>query len=412
MTLSSSPGGFGLNTQRVHRKKRLGSLERAPTVVSMFAGCGGMDLGFRQAGFEIVWANEWDDDAVRTYRRNLCSSTLGHMVAGDVSACGVPSGLSQPVDVLLGGFPCQAFSNAGSRRGVSDDRGLLYKHCIRFARELQPAYVVFENVRGMLTIPGRRKRFVEEVCDDLRKLGYQVHMGLVNAADYGVPQNRLRVVIVGVRGRRETPRCFRFPRPVPRANCQLLGHVLLNLDSSTPNQLDVIRLNPQAYQIGRHVPEGGSWKDIPDKLLPPRLLSIRRDIRRYRWPNFYRRFSRSEIAGTITAAFKPENAGVWHPTEPRAFSVREAARIQSFPDDFVFEGKSVKSMYQMIGNAVPPMLARHFAQAIRDSIRGACLPTPLASYRAIRARGAAIAVSTGEMIYSNAQSERSLLEVS
>jgi DNA (cytosine-5)-methyltransferase 1 len=385
-----------------------GSATAPPTVLSMFAGCGGMDLGFIRAGFDVVWANEWDADAARTYQRNLCGGKASHMHVGDIAAFDAPHTLPGKIDVLLGGFPCQAFSNAGSRRGVKDDRGLLYKHCMRYIDALRPSYVVFENVRGMLTIPGRRKRFVEEVCDELLELDFEVHIGLVNAAFYGVPQNRLRTVIVGVSNDLAARCPFRFPAQI--------GGVDLTLRSALkgvrglPNQRDVVRLNPQAYEIGKHVPEGGSWKDVPDRHLPERLLKIRANLAKYHWPNFYRRFSRDEVAGTITAAFKPENAGVWHPTQPRTFSVREIARIQSFPDDFVFEASSVKSMYQMIGNAVPPQMAYCFARAIRDSRAGSTLSTPLQSYQSLRKAGEIVRPSHREMIYSPCRSTQLMFD--
>jgi len=393
------------------KKRRSSVMNRtpsAPTVLSMFAGCGGMDLGFREAGFRLVWANEWNADAARTYRRNLCDSSADHMHEGDIKEQRIPTEFAGKLDVLLGGFPCQAFSNAGSRRGVKDHRGLLYKHCIRYAYELRPKFVMFENVRGMLTIQGRKRRFVEEVCDELVEAGYEVHLGLVNAAHYAVPQNRLRVVIVGVRKGARRSLEFRFP-PHERGAQLMLGAVLDGLCANVVNQADVMRLNPQAYEIGKWVPEGGSWKDIADEHLPERLLRIRREIRRYRWPNFYRRFSRREIAGTITAAFKPENAGVWHPTECRTFSVREVARIQSFPDDFVFEAKTVKAMYQMIGNAVPPKLAQSFALAIKAALAGSTDVMPIGSYRELQRRGGIIRVSTGELYYKPADEPKDLL---
>jgi DNA (cytosine-5)-methyltransferase 1 len=168
--------------------------------------------------------------------------------------------------------------------------------------------------------------------------------------------------------RKDLPNSYFFPPRKSRVDLTL--GTLLKIPKNTPNQDDIIKLNPQAYKIGALVPEGGSWKSIPYKSLPKRLQFIRNNMRRYRWPNFYRRFSRKEIAGTITAAFKPENAGVWHPTKSRTFSAREIARIQSFPDDFVFTGRSVKAIYQMIGNAVPPLLSQAIAESIATSLIG------------------------------------------
>jgi DNA (cytosine-5)-methyltransferase 1 len=131
-----------------------------------------------------------------------------------------------------------------------------------------------------------------------------------------------------------------------------------------------MQLNPQALEILKKIPEGGSWKDIPYDELPERLKKVSDNIKRYHWPKFYRRFHRDEISGTITAAFKPENAGVWHPTKDRIFSVREIARIQTFPDWFSFEGKNIKSKYQQIGNAVPPRLAYEIARQISRVLQG------------------------------------------
>lgn len=337
-----------------------------PTMLSMFSGCGGIDLGFVQAGFRIVWANDIDPDACATYRHNL-----GEIVEGDVRTLEIPQ--VSDLDILTAGFPCQPFSNAGNRRGLKDSRGSLYEMCLEYVRQLRPKIVLLENVRGILTIQGRRGKLIEDICGALAEMGYQVHFKLVDAADYGVPQHRLRVFIMAV-AEPVAPSGFRFPPPIRGVDLRL--RTILDVPPSTPNQGDILRLNPQALYLGSLVPEGGSWKDIPYELLPERLKRIRRDMRRYRWPKFYRRFHRDEVAGTITAAFKPENAGVWHPTENRVLSAREIARIQSFPDDFVFVARSVKAIYQMIGNAVPPRLARAFAERCKEIIAGAG-PDPL-----------------------------------
>lgn len=334
---------------------------RRPTVVSMFSGCGGIDLGFVQAGFDVVWANDLDADCCETYRRNI-----GNIIEGDVHQLEPPN-ISAP-DVLTAGFPCQPFSNAGRRFGTADFRGNLFKRCLEFIDCLRPKIVMLENVRGLLSIRQPEGHLlVDEICEGLAAHGYEVHLKLVNAAQYGVPQNRLRVIIVGVANQSGLGR-FRFPEMVHGQDLSLGACLDVPLDA--PNQQDVIRLNPQALYLGSLVPEGGSWKDIPYEMLPKRLQRIRDNMRRYRWPNFYRRFSRDEIAGTITAAFKPENAGVWHPVKNRPMSVREVARIQSFPDSFVFHAASIKAMYQMVGNAVPPRLAVAFAKLFQRILDG------------------------------------------
>ena len=323
------------------------------THVSLFSGCGGADLGFRQAGFRTILANDIDPDACQTYRENL-----GEIVEGDVRKLELPK-LRKRLDLLTAGFPCQPFSNAGSRKGLADDRGNLYQAAIDIVAKLRPRCIVFENVRGLLSFKNGKKLLIQEICEKLGGLGYDVVFSLVDASRHHVPQRRLRVVIVGVEKAKSMGR-FSFPDPVDR-NDLTLEHTIFDLPVDAKNQRELMQLNPQAIRLGEMVPEGGSWKSIPYDQLPDRLKRISDNIERYRWPNFYRRFHRTEIAGTITAAFKPENAGVWHPIEKRIFSVREIARIQSFPDWFAFSGRTVKSKYQQIGNAVPPRLAYEIA---------------------------------------------------
>ncbi|CCQ90386.1 Cytosine-specific methyltransferase (modular protein) [Nitrospina gracilis 3/211] len=332
------------------------------THVSLFSGCGGIDLGFRQAGFKTVFANDLDPDACSTYRSNL-----GEIVEGDIHTVSLPR-MRKKLDILSAGFPCQPFSNAGSRKGIKDKRGTLYQTALEVVEELKPRAVVFENVRGLLSFKTEKKLLIEEICEHLDFLGYDVLFSLVDASKHHVPQKRLRVFMVGIERAKKNGR-FSFPAPVER-NDLTLKHTILDICQNTQNQQELIQLNPQAIHIGSMVPEGGSWKSIPYEKLPERLKKIADNMEKYRWPNFYRRFHRNEVAGTITAAFKPENAGVWHPLEQRVFSVREIARIQSFPDWFRFEGRNIKSKYQQIGNAVPPRLAYELAAQIDKTLNG------------------------------------------
>jgi len=332
------------------------------THVSLFSGCGGVDLGFHQAGFRTVFANDINADSCETYKKNI-----GEISNEDIREADIPNLKFQP-DVLTAGFPCQPFSNAGSRKGLADDRGDLYQTAIDFVEHLRPKCIVFENVRGLLSFKLEDGQLlIGEICEQLDRLGYNVMFSLMNASYHHVPQKRLRVFIVGIQKTQDG--FFSFPTPIEREDLTL-EHAILDLAGGEHNQSELMRLNPQAIQIGSMVPEGGSWKSIPYEKLPPRLQRIADNMAKYRWPNFYRRFHRKEIAGTITAAFKPENAGVWHPTKGRIFSVREIARIQSFPDWFYFEGKNIKSKYQQIGNAVPPRLAYELAIQIKAALRG------------------------------------------
>ena len=177
---------------------------------------------------------------------------------------------------------------------------------------------------------------------------------MVNFSHFGIPQNRIRVIVVAIKDKAYLP--YVFPEVVMGKDLSI-ETTLKGLDETVPNQNELMKLNPQALHYGKMIPEGGSWKSIPYDLLPDRWKKIRDNMPKYHYPNFFRRYARTDVSGTITAAFKPENAAVWHPIEGRIFSVREIARIQTFPDDFTFEGKNVKSKYKQIGNAVPPLFA-------------------------------------------------------
>ncbi|WP_435168484.1 DNA cytosine methyltransferase [Paenibacillus glycanilyticus] len=374
-------------------------LKQKPTVLSMFCGCGGLDLGFHQNGYDVVWANDINEDACLTYEQNL-----GTVVRGNIEDLEMPN--IEDLDVLLSGFPCQSFSNAGNRKGINEKRGNLYKFTLKYIKELRPKVVVMENVRGLLSTKTESGYLLPEICESLSSLNYEVHFNLINASHYGVPQNRLRVLVVAINKDAQIGN-FHFPEPI-RDTELTLEKTIFDIPEDTPNQDEILRLNPQAIYLGSFVPEGGSWKDIPTEVLPDRLKRIRDNMEKYRWPNFYRRFRRDEVAGTITAAFKPENAGVWHPVENRVFTAREIARIQSFPDDFIFCGRSVKANYEMIGNAVPPKLSYVFAKSIKEILKGENLPQrePVRYFSQIKYGTTPIKVGGPEIIFDkNVQNE-------
>lgn len=335
----------------------------APRLVSLFSGCGGLDLGFEQAGFHRTWANDFDLDAQAVYWENL-----GEIDGRDILTVGeseIPG-----CDILAAGFPCQPFSNAGNRKGVHDSRGMLYKECLRIISDKMPKVIVFENVKGLLStkyVDGRN--LPEVIIEDLSSMndvGYDVTYMLLNASDYGVPQNRQRVFFVGVR--KDLGVKFVFPEKLPKDNLTLRN--VLDIPEDIPNQIDWV-LSPQALDMIDHIPEGGSWKNVPYEKLAPRFRKIRDDMKKYHSPNFYRRFSRDEISGTITASAQPENCGIIHPTKNRRYTIREVARIQTFPDNFTFIDKTLRdvtAMYKVIGNAVPPKLARAVGSAIMQQV--------------------------------------------
>ena len=343
----------------------MGNIKSTPLkVVSLFSGCGGLDLGLEQAGFDVIWANDINKNALATYRHNLDSQVVEEDITrvniDDIPDC----------EVIAAGFPCQPFSSAGSRKGLLDERGTLFEEAIRIIQEKNPMIVIFENVRGLLSTKNLDgSLLVDSIVDTLEDLdpGYNVEYKLLRASEYGVPQQRYRVIFVGVR--KDLGIQFEFPAPTHQLDdpSLMVGSILKNIEG-LPNQDEVWELSPQSKEMVPMIREGGSWKDIPYENLPPRLKRIRDDMKKYRAPNFYRRFSREEINGTITAAATPENCGILHPIEDRRYSVREVARIQSFPDDFEFVGTSIQSKYMMLGNAVPPRLGKVVGEAILEML--------------------------------------------
>ena len=346
-----------------HKDVHTDTQTTAPKLISLFSGCGGMDLGFKKAGFNIVWANDFDSDAQAVYSLNLGNIDKRDILTVDENE--IPDG-----DILTAGFPCQPFSNAGNRKGVHDSRGMLYKECLRIIEKKMPKVIVFENVKGLLStkyIDGRNlAEVIEEDLSNMNGVGYDVVHELINASDYGVPQNRQRVLFVGIR--KDLKKTFTFPEKLKKDKLSLKN--VLNVADDVPNNVDW-PFSPQALEMIEYIPEGGSWKDVPYEHLAPRFQRIRDNMKKYHSPNFYRRFSRNEICGTITASAQPENCGIIHPTENRRYTVREVARIQTFPDDYVFitnNSKNITAMYKVIGNAVPVQLAYCIANAIMQQV--------------------------------------------
>ena len=337
---------------------------RSPKLVSLFSGCGGMDKGFEMAGYDRVWANDFDKDAQAVFRLNL-----GDIDCRDITM--VPVDDIPECDIITAGFPCQPFSNAGNRRGVYDERGELYLECLRIIEARKPKVVLFENVKGLVSSKHQSgKRLIEVIKEDLEKIGYQVNYRVINASDYGVPQNRERMILVAFRN--DLGKTFEFPPVLTDKSGLTLRHHILGIPAEVPNQ-KYWEYSPQAQSMIEMIPEGGSWKSIPYEKLSPRFQRIRDDMKRYHAPNFYRRFSLDEINGTITASAQPENCGITHPTENRRYTIREIARIQTFPDDFLFiddTQKDIVAMYKVIGNAVPCKLAEVIGEAIMNQAFG------------------------------------------
>jgi len=350
-------------------------------VASLFSGCGGLDLGFvggfKHFGykvpsqpFKIIFANDIDKDAVAIYKENSHLLKHTNIVHADIQTIN-PSDL-EDFDILTAGFPCQPFSNAGLRKGVNDHRGTLFEEVFRFIKVKKPKIVVLENVRGILSskMPDGTNvadEIIKRLCSiktsDGNIINYNVSKPmLIKASDTGVPQNRYRVIIIAVLSEVGLAPTIQdiHSNAIDFKDKDLTVSRVLKYKSDLPNTNDIWKLSPQAEKLAPYITR--SWKDIPYEILPERMKKIRDNIKKYRSPNFYRRFSLDEINGTITASAQPENCGILHPLENRRYSVREIARIQSFPDNFTFNNVSIQNKYKVIGNAVPPILGYAIAR--------------------------------------------------
>lgn len=388
-------------------------------VASLFSGCGGLDLGFT-GGFNfrgreyprlntnIVFANDFDVDAQTCYNANQLLTEDGvECLLADIRT--VDANAIPNFDILLAGFPCQPFSNAGNRKGINDDngRGTLFEECERIIRSKienghRPQAFVFENVRGILSskMPDGITTVPQEISNRMHDMGYNMSMQLVCASDYGVPQQRYRVLIIGIDAQlgignfdfntmQQIVREFNIPsKSYGRDEELLLGSILQGVhdvqddvvweySETTQRTVELIggcQHGIEAFDyfvpgfnkedLPAVVFEGRSWKDIPYEMLSQRFKKIADDPKKYHAPKFFRRFAFGEINGTITASAQPENCGITHPVENRRYSVRECARIQSFPDNYSFGAIPIQSQYKVIGNAVPPVLGWVIARAL------------------------------------------------
>ena len=328
-----------------------------PRIISLFTGCGGLDLGFHDAGYQTVWANDFSEWACKSFEGYFGADII---VPGDIEDIEPYSDETIPdCDLILGGFPCQDFSVIWKQPGLNGDRGNLYKSFLRFVDAKKPKAFVAENVKGLLTANG--KRAIQQIIEDFQTIepGYVVNAKLYNFAEYGVPQFRERVLIVGVRV--DTGFNFIHPEPThgPKAGVPYFtaGEALKTVESVSHNN-EKLRIAPRTEQILDLIPEGGNYTNIPREhpLYVKGMIS-----------HVYRRLMLDEPSKTIIAA---GGGGTWgyHFPEPRALTNRERARLQTFPDDFVFEG-SIKEVRRQIGNAVPPAGVHQLAKALMPLFR-------------------------------------------
>lgn len=322
------------------------------TSIDLFAGAGGTALGLENAGIKHLALNEWDKHAAATLRLNRPD---WNVIEGDISGVDF-SGYRGKVDIVEGGFPCQAFSYAGKKMGFEDTRGTLFYEFARIVKEVQPKVAIGENVKGLLTHDGGKT--LQTMVGVLQDLGYKVAYKLLRAQYFDVPQKRERLVIIAVRNDIDAPILFPKERDYTISIREAIG--------------DKPRSVGQEYSeykksIMSLVPEGGYWRDLPiDKQIEYMKTSFHMGGGK---TGMARRLSWDEPSLTLTCGPAQKQTERCHPEETRPLNVREYARIQTFPDQWQFSG-SVGAQYKQIGNAVPVNLGYYMGMAARGILTG------------------------------------------
>jgi DNA (cytosine-5)-methyltransferase 1 len=367
------------------------------TAIDLFAGAGGLSEGFREAGFDILAANDFDEFSEQTFRAShpesaFLSGPIEEISADELlSVAGIQSG---ELTALLGGPPCQAFSVYNHQRGLHDDRSGLFREYLRVVRGLMPRFVVIENVMGILSLAGGHA--VREIRAELEELGYHVEIDVLKAEEYGVPQERRRVFIIGS----QDVDALLWPTPThgtgdlgPLFSLDKLPLVTvedaigdlpplgindgseempyvsapvsdfqrdMRIGSESVHNHISPSLQPINLERMKYIPQGGSWRDIPHHLLPAGMKLAKRSDHTKR----YGRLHPQGLASTILTKCDLHWGAYIHPHQDRTITVREAARFQSFPDRIKFMGPRGEQ-YRQVGNAVPPRLAKAVGMAIR-----------------------------------------------
>ncbi len=366
-------------------------------MVDLFCGAGGLSLGFTQEGFMTALANDIEPCCVDTYAHNHPETPRDHIVLGDIREVidhleGLLDGKS--IDIVVGGPPCQGFSMANRQRLIDDPRNHLYKSFVEVVSRVQPRFFVMENVKGMLSV-------AEQVKEDFRNIGYSVDCHILNAKDFGVPQNRERLIYIGNRVGIDNEAIFNDIFALSKSiNAHVLKDALYALrpleasrkknstdegsessgyviePNNVTNTNDYIQYINQSRKIPlvfNHKARYNNDRDIEifgrldqgDKSDDPKIADImpyarRNDI----FKDKYYKLENDNVCKTITAHMKFDCNMYIHPTQARGLTPREAARVQSYPDDYFFRGAYTKT-YMQIGNSVPPLLGRAIAQILK-----------------------------------------------
>ena len=384
----------GTNESMIRQAAHVPGFDRAQplSVIDLFSGAGGLTEGFRQAGFHVLAGNDIDRFAGETFAAMHAEAVFVPGPVEETSATDFlrAAGLKKgELDCLVGGPPCQAFSVYNHQRGMHDERSGLFQEYLRLVKGMQPRWIVMENVTGIKSAGGGEA--VAQILSGMAALGYSVEARTLHAEDYGVPQQRRRVFFVGNRIGLPVP----WPEPTHGPSFQspfvtvwdAIGDLPVLKNGEAPAGPLAYRTAPAcAYQTTlrgnssavshhaaprlsavnlermKHIPEGGSWRDIPFDLLPAGMKLARRCDHTKR----YGRLRKDGLSSTILTKCDVHWSACIHPEQDRALTVREAARLQSFPDRFIFAGPRTEQ-YVQVGNAVPPSLGRRVAEAIMNA---------------------------------------------
>lgn len=346
-------------------------------VISLFSGAMGLDIGMQEAGLDVVIGQDFDASCVETMKAN------GHNVLGGdireiepqtlLDMTGMKVG--EPF-MICGGPPCQPFSTAGKRLGINDPRGSLFMDFIRMIDYIRPRFFVMENVKGIMSAPlkhvpaaerdnsdpdQRLGTVLDVILSEFNKLGYKTVYGVLDAVNYGVPQFRERFVLIGSRDHEDiflpVPTHFQTHQN-PEFRWRTVGSAIKDLEN---DDAECATLSPERKKYLHMVPEGGNWRDLPEDLIPAAMGGAYESGGGK--VGFYRRLSYSQPAPTITTSPAQKATMLCHPKKDRPLSVKEYARIQQFPDDWVFIGNT-QAKYKQIGNAVPVGLGKAIGMAI------------------------------------------------
>ncbi len=325
-------------------------------IVSLFSGAGGLDTGFHNAGFNVIWANEFDKKITPTLRHNFPKTIVDDRSLFDVQSSDIPDAIG-----VVGGPPCQSWSVAGAGRGLSDQRGQVFLEYIRVIRDKKPLFFLAENVAGMLS--SRHKASLDFIIEEFHKLGYHFTYKLLNVKDYGVPEDRKRVIFVGYH--KKLGKAFAFPEPVATSERKVLRDAIWDLKDNAVPALGKNKTNGDKLKVLNHEYLNGGFSTI---------YMSRNRVRGWDEPSFtiqaggrhapiHPQAPKMVKVGTDKQEFVKGKEKLY-----RRLSVREVARIQTFPNDFKFLYTDVADGYKMIGNAVPVRFAEAIARQIKKDI--------------------------------------------